>query len=154
MCLQKSRLNEREPDSYLLDNYCEKEYDPIALLTEGRRPEAFEWRSGVRRLRASFASSHSGGAGAPPGVTRDPCQELADRRFSLVGKRVKQSAARHRINVARRCAERRLCLSNGTRHTRNGPALPGAPSPLTFHNSDASIASRERCRVRAEDLAV
>ena len=32
----------------------------------------------MRRLRASFASSHSGGAGAPPGVTRDPCQELAD----------------------------------------------------------------------------
>jgi hypothetical protein len=47
-----------------------------------------------------FASQHSGGAGAPPGVTRDPCQELADRRFSRFEKRVKQSAARHRINVA------------------------------------------------------
>ena len=37
----------------------------------------------MRRLRASNACSHSGGAGAPPGVTRDPCQELADamRRF-------------------------------------------------------------------------
>jgi hypothetical protein len=32
----------------------------------------------VRRLRASIASSHSGGVGAPPGVTTDPCQELAD----------------------------------------------------------------------------
>ncbi len=35
----------------------------------------------MQRLRASFASSHSGGAGAPPGVTRDPCQELADRMW-------------------------------------------------------------------------
>jgi len=74
-----------------------------ALLTEGRLPEAFGWRSrleaagrrcglsrlggrrraipglrSVRRPRASLASSHSGGVGAPPGVTTHPCQELAD----------------------------------------------------------------------------
>jgi hypothetical protein len=47
-----------------------------------------------------FANTLPGGAGAPPGVTRDPCQELADRRFSRFGKRVKQSAARRRTNVA------------------------------------------------------
>jgi hypothetical protein len=50
----------------------------------------------MRRLRAGLVTPHSGGAGAPPGVTRDPCQELADRRFPLVGRRVKQSAARRR----------------------------------------------------------
>ena len=32
----------------------------------------------MRRLRAGLVTLHSGGAGAPPGVTRDPCQELAD----------------------------------------------------------------------------
>ena len=53
----------------------------IVLLDEGRSREASFERSGMRRLRASFASSHSGGAGAPPGVTTDPCQELADRMW-------------------------------------------------------------------------
>ncbi len=37
-------------------------------------------RSGMRRLRASFASSHSGGAGAPLGTTKSPRQELAETR--------------------------------------------------------------------------
>jgi ribosomal protein L44E len=32
----------------------------------------------VRRPRARFAPSHSGGVGAPPGDTTIPCQELAD----------------------------------------------------------------------------
>jgi len=31
----------------------------------------------VRRPRACLASTHSGGAGAPPGTTRGACQELA-----------------------------------------------------------------------------
>jgi len=35
-------------------------------------------RDGLRRLRA-FATRHPGGIGAPPGTTRSPCQELADR---------------------------------------------------------------------------
>ena len=33
----------------------------------------------MQRLRAWFAATHSGGTGAPPGVTMDPRQELADR---------------------------------------------------------------------------
>jgi hypothetical protein len=32
----------------------------------------------VRRLRAGFVTPLPGGGGAPPGVTRDPCEELAD----------------------------------------------------------------------------
>src|SRR5665647_2011232 len=32
----------------------------------------------ARRPRAWFAATHSGGAGAPPGDTTIPCQELAD----------------------------------------------------------------------------
>jgi hypothetical protein len=40
-----------------------------------RRREA-DRRCGV--LRAWFASRHSGGAGAPPGITKGPRQELAD----------------------------------------------------------------------------
>ena len=37
---------------------------------------------------AWFASQYSGGAGAPPGVTKDPCQELADvRLLSIAGGR-------------------------------------------------------------------
>ncbi len=35
-------------------------------------------RGEVRRLRVWFAAKHSGGAGAPPGTTKSPCQELAD----------------------------------------------------------------------------
>ena len=32
----------------------------------------------MRRLRAGLVTPHSGGAGAPPGVTTDPCREPAD----------------------------------------------------------------------------
>ena len=35
----------------------------------------------MQRLRAWFAATHSGGTGAPPGVTMDPRQELADRMW-------------------------------------------------------------------------
>jgi hypothetical protein len=37
----------------------------------------------MRRLRAGLVTPHSGGAGAPPGVTTDPCQELADAMRSF-----------------------------------------------------------------------
>jgi len=40
----------------------------------------------MQRLRASVASSHPGGAGAPPGVTMNPCQELADTDAASAGK--------------------------------------------------------------------
>ena len=32
----------------------------------------------MRRPRASLVSLHPGGAGAPPGTTKSPCEELAD----------------------------------------------------------------------------
>ncbi|ARP98862.1 hypothetical protein DFP91_3948 [Pseudorhodoplanes sinuspersici] len=32
----------------------------------------------MQRLRAGFASQHSGGTGAPPEATKSLCQELAD----------------------------------------------------------------------------
>jgi hypothetical protein len=75
-----------------------------------------------------FANTLPGDAGAPPGVTRDPCQELADRRFSRFGKRVKQSAARRWLNAAGG-APSGGCMAKSMRHIRNGPAPPGAPSP-------------------------
>ena len=53
----------------------------------------------MRRLRASFASSHSGGTGAPPGGTMASCQELADARLLLIAGAMR-SAARRRINAA------------------------------------------------------
>ena len=39
----------------------------------------------VRRPRAIFAGSHPGGAGAPPGSTTRPCQELADIWMGAIG---------------------------------------------------------------------
>ena len=54
-------------------------YHPPTSSAQGSLREAFveagRWQ---RRLRASFATRHSGGAGAPPGITTNPCQELAD----------------------------------------------------------------------------
>jgi hypothetical protein len=41
--------------------------------------EAYKRRDEGRCLRAGFADRYSGGAGAPPGTTMSPCQELADR---------------------------------------------------------------------------
>ena len=51
----------------------------------------------MRRPRRSLASSVPGGAGAPPGVTRDPCQELAD---DLGRNTQAKSAARRRSENA------------------------------------------------------
>ena len=39
----------------------------------------------MRRLRASFASSHPGGTGAPPEATKSLCQELADTEGTRAG---------------------------------------------------------------------
>ena len=68
----------------------------------------------MRRLRASFASSHSGGAGAPPGGTTASCQELADTDVARAGDlfvprqsiRAKRGPASHKR--CRWCAGRRL----------------------------------------------
>ena len=76
-------------------------------------------RDGVRRLRASLALKHSGGAGAPPGTITSPCLEQADdlgvalsafglfERDVLTGKRGPAStkrplwrAERHRVSLA------------------------------------------------------
>jgi hypothetical protein len=68
------------------------------LARERRRPEAFAWRSGMRRLRAGSQASTR----AVPGHTQtslrslrhancyagtimSPCQQLADRRFLSLG---------------------------------------------------------------------
>ena len=45
--------------------------------SEGRSADV-AGRGWVRRLRAGLVTPHPGGDGAPPGVTTDPCQELAD----------------------------------------------------------------------------
>jgi len=49
---------------------------------KGRYREARDWRDGARRPRVFLAIRHSGGAGAPPGSTTRPCQELADDRLA------------------------------------------------------------------------
>ena len=60
----------------------------------------------MQRLRAGFASPHSGGTGAPPGVTRDPCQELAEPRLLSIAGAPKRGPVSNKR--CRRCAERRL----------------------------------------------
>jgi hypothetical protein len=47
-------------------------------LSPGGRHRAKSRSRPMRRPRACLASTHSGGAGAPPGGTMAPCQELAD----------------------------------------------------------------------------
>ena len=53
-----------------------------------------EIRDRMRRLRAWFAATHPGGAGAPPGTTMSPREELADG--VVPGLAPPQSAARRR----------------------------------------------------------
>src|SRR5438132_9617141 len=60
-----------------------------ALLTEGRLPETFGWRSRVRLPRAGLVTLHSGDPGLRLGDTlRSPRRESADQaRASGPGKR-------------------------------------------------------------------
>jgi hypothetical protein len=53
---------------------------PSVPLTEGRLPEAFGWRSGMRRLRARANVARAPGSpGAPLGGSMTARQELAEK---------------------------------------------------------------------------
>jgi len=56
----------------ILDNYPTAIIRTTALLTEGRLPETFGWRSEVRLPRAGLVTLHSGGPGLRPGDTKIP----------------------------------------------------------------------------------
>lgn len=64
--------------------------------------------AGCGACAAWFAATHPGGAGAPPGTIRSPCQELADRRFSLrrEAREAKRGPAPQIVAVERRKAGR------------------------------------------------
>jgi len=122
-------------------------------------------RDEARRPRVWFATRHPGGAGAPPGSTTRPCQELADdrqvsdprvstlgpnagpqRHFDLCplqGKRGTdgESAARRR-QIARtwRAGRRPPCPATDTDTKRF--AFFGAPSPSTEGEMSKSRTSR------------
>ena len=104
----------------------------------------------VRRPRARLVTSHSGGAGAPPGGTKAPCQELADGGSLALSGRGQSAARRRKENaaMARRKAphlgQPRCALKEGCAGRRavplatcggkeEGPALGGegygAPAP-------------------------
>jgi len=52
---------------------------PHLVQLRGALMRRLEMRDGVRRLRGLYATSHSGGVGAPTGATTSPRQELAGR---------------------------------------------------------------------------
>jgi hypothetical protein len=55
-------------------------YTALTSSSEGRHREAFVTAGrGTAPAGAAEAQRHSGRIGAPPGTTRSPCQELADR---------------------------------------------------------------------------
>ena len=63
------------------------EYSPSVRSARGRSHEASCGRDRMRRLRACLASTHSGGAGAPPGGHYGlPARELADGGRPQVGR--------------------------------------------------------------------
>src|SRR5690606_29360403 len=76
-----------------LDKFDCKEYSPCTPLNEGRQPVTPVDGAGAAPAGMHSSRMHSGCMGAPPGVTRDPCREPADRRFLLVGRAHVQSAA-------------------------------------------------------------
>ena len=92
----------------------------------------------MQRLRASFASSHSGGTGAPPGVTRDPCQELADARLLLIAARCE---ARPGVEQTLPTMRWEAAASEISQHHKDYPASVGASSSLTLSQPGA-FASR------------
>src|SRR6185437_6862744 len=84
----------------------------------------------MRRLRAwTTRSTHSGGAGAPPGTTTGPCEELADVR---AGNGTHESAARRRKENAameRRVASAPIARRAAPRGVETNGAPHGAPFP-------------------------
>src|SRR5262245_11360891 len=106
----------------------------------GRHLEASMWRSGVRRPRVGLANRLPGGAGAAPGDTRTPCQELADGRRAKLPRRTKSAARRRSENAA---VERREAsgLRHWPQHASQRAELQEAPS-----RRSAALAWRGKAR--------
>src|SRR5215216_5551582 len=117
--------------------------------TEMRSPQSLRWTAAeksrsrpVRRPRTSFATSHSGGVGAPPGwPLRAACQELADDPTESRTKARPDAETR----TPRWSAERRAPFAKGAppdavEHAQTAQACLlaavgaplGAPLPLLF----------------------
>ena len=134
-------------------------------LIEGRSREASIERSEVRRLRASFASLHPGGAGAPPGTITSPCQELADAMRSFRRMEAKRGPApegERRWTVRREAAvsQQLVCadcvnLSARGAAFRNGPACRRAvrPSP-PLRDARCIVRTIRRGCLRFESVAL
>ena len=112
-------------------------------LCDGRRP--LIPTPGRCGARASGSQARlPGGAGAPPGTTRGPCQELADdrkvysKRFSVASTLVRTGKrGTYGESAARRSNKRRDGAPKGAARPHkgcepNGFALFGAPFPSSF----------------------
>lgn len=66
------------PLIFSLDSFSYRTIFPDVRLTEGRRPEAFGWRSRMRRPRACLARTLPGGLGSPSGPTTGARLERLD----------------------------------------------------------------------------
>ena len=112
-------------------------------LIEGRHLEASWWWSRMRRPRACFASTHPGGAGAPPGGQYGPpARSLADGGRPCLGRprkarpgAVRKTPAnkpglRKLVWVARRAAPRGLERDRG--HSENNGCAPWRAIPLAL----------------------
>ena len=92
-----------------------------------------EKRDRMRRPRAWFAATHPGGAGAPPGTTMSPCEELADGRGALLGTPLKARPGAGR-KTPRWSAGRRAPLARGAPPAKGGSQTWRRPAlrPLRF----------------------
>ena len=99
----------------------------------GGRRRAIPGLRPMRRPRVSLANSHSGGAGAPPGGTTAPRQELADGRAAdaqaFAKSRTKSAARRRNENAAverREASGQRHCPRRASQGVNQLDALRGA----------------------------
>jgi len=116
-------------------------YIPIIFPAEGRAHEASWVRGKVRRLLLCFASMRSGRHGAPPPVTRNRREELADGEANATLHGLAKSAARaekppHELVCANPRRPVRRSAARRPPPAREDPKGPlrrsGAPAPLVF----------------------
>jgi hypothetical protein len=103
----------------------------------------------VRRLRAWFAATHSGGAGAPPGTTMSPREELADDPGWNTRTKARPGAGRRTPLMERRKATR----SRKGRDIGTMAALLGAPSPSLKYEGRAKTRAHPRHEKFTHDIS-
>ena len=101
---------------------------------------------GVRRPRASLAVKHSGGAGAPPGTTRSPRQELAVRSRTGSPGLKRGPVPYGRPRVARRKAP--AAILNRSRTLQDCAGRRAIPS--SRYPEEGQRASRRRRRTKEQ----